>query len=67
MKNKTNFIITNRIGKKLKYISHIVRLKKSNRKNLIEFSDCISEILVKSNISRGTQKGFLINSIIHED
>ena len=45
---------------------HYEIIVKSNRNNLLDFCKCISEILVKSNIIRAVQKGFITNSMIDE-
>ena len=59
IKNEPLSVITNRIIDALESVKDVVRLKKSNTKKLTDFCGSISEILVRSNTSRGIRKGFL--------
>ena len=66
LENEPENCTMKRVNEALLTCADRIKLKKTNRKNLLDFCGCIPEILVQSNTKRAIQKGFIANGMINE-
>ena len=66
MKNEPSTPISKRVNDVLTLVSNKVRLKKSNRENLLDFFGYIPKIFSQSYNQRSMRKGFISNGMIDE-
>ena len=64
LKNDPSTCTLKRVDKALCTCPDKIRLRKTNRNNLLEFCGCAPEILVRSNTKEAMQKGFIANGMI---